>query len=206
MNKGYDNVSWFYDRLSRLVFGNKLHAAECYFLSAIMPADNILIAGGGSGLILEDITKLHPRGLSITYIDASPKMIALAQERNAGDNKVSFIASPVQNIKLSSDYDVIITPFLFDNFAGATATEVFKHLDRSLHSNGQWLYTDFRNTGKAKHGLLLKSMYMFFGTLCGIRTSTLPDMDALFAQHAYELKKESSSMNGFVASMVYVKQ
>jgi len=205
MSNGYDNVSFFYDRLSRLVFGNKLHTAQCHFLAAIMPADHILIVGGGSGQLLNDITKLHPRDLNITYIDASQGMIALAKQRDTGDNKVSFITGQVQHITLSSDYDIIITAFLFDNFAEETAAAIFRHLDSALHTNGRWLYTDFANSHHSTYRLVLKIMYLFFRKLCGIQASQLPDMNKVFSQCGYTQLREQKFMSDFVITREYAK-
>ena len=75
MKNGYDNVSFFYDRLSSLIFGDKLQFPQRYFIEAIPANARVLIVGGGSGWILEAICSHHSKGLAITYIDSSPKMV-----------------------------------------------------------------------------------------------------------------------------------
>ena len=203
MKNGYDNVSLFYDRLSKLIFGKKLIQAQQYLIDTI-PADcHLLIVGGGSGWILDAITALHPSGMNITYIDASPKMIAKAEKHNTGRNNVEFIARQVQDIPLGNDYDVVITPFLFDNFPESEAQLIFRHLDRSLRPEGTWLYADFQNTSNATHKFLLNTMYLFFRLLCGVQAQRLPDMAQQFTSTGFKVLKERFFLGGFVISRSY---
>jgi len=60
MSANYDNASWFYERLSKLVFADTQVSAQEHFLNLILPESNILIVGGGTGQILESITELYP--------------------------------------------------------------------------------------------------------------------------------------------------
>jgi spermidine synthase len=84
MAGNYDNSASFYDGLSRLVFGRTLIAAQVAFLSSIPKNAKVLIIGGGTGWILEEITRLYPSGLTITYVEISANMMALSQKRNTG--------------------------------------------------------------------------------------------------------------------------
>jgi spermidine synthase len=69
MAANFNNSAWFYDGLSRLVYGNALVEAQVYLLQFIRPNSKILIAGGGTGWILEELAKLHPEGLKIAYVE-----------------------------------------------------------------------------------------------------------------------------------------
>src|ERR1700744_542206 len=97
MAANYDNSAWFYDRLSRLVYGKALIRSQIYLLKHIPKNSNILIAGGGTGWILEEIVKIHPSGLTITYVEVSANMMDLSKKRNVQSNKVTFIYEPVEN-------------------------------------------------------------------------------------------------------------
>ena len=204
-NGSYDPVAPYYDLLQRLVFSNSLLRAQEATLHQILPADHIVVAGGGSGMVLESITRLHPSGLTITYIDVSPRMIAKARQRNCGNNKVQFIAAPVQEVALSNDYDIVITPFLFDNFSGEMADAVFQHLHTALRPGGNWLHTDFSTDTGIAHRALLKLMYAFFRVTCGIDANDLPDMDVRFKIRNYSLVEDHRFMKGFVTAKTYRK-
>ncbi len=111
LKRSYDTIAFFYDRLARMAYGRALVNAQLYLLNSIPAGALILIAGGGTGWVLEEIAKIHPSGLTIDYVDASGKMIALAEKRNTGANKVTFITDPIQDVQFGQkEYDVVLTP------------------------------------------------------------------------------------------------
>ena len=206
MKYNYDTVAAWYDRLQRLVFGDALVNAQLYLLQAIPQGAHILIAGGGTGAILEEITRLHPGGLTITFADTSEKMTALARNRNTGDNKVTFFAAPVETVLVNEQYDVVLTPFLFDNFTDEVMKHTFSMMDQHLTKGGIWLYCDFVNSKLMWQRLLLKSMYLFFRLMSGVKASHLPDAEGCFKQHNYTVTARQYFYKGFVTAVVFKKE
>ncbi|HEY2583916.1 MAG TPA: methyltransferase domain-containing protein, partial [Mucilaginibacter sp.] len=100
MAANYNNSAWFYDKLSGMVYGRALINAQVYLLQYIPEGAHVLIVGGGTGWILEEITKIHPSGLQITYVEIAADMIALSKKRNTGNNKVVFINEAIENVSL----------------------------------------------------------------------------------------------------------
>jgi ubiquinone/menaquinone biosynthesis C-methylase UbiE len=205
MPANYDNSAWFYDHLSKLVYGKALIRSQVYLLKHIPKNSTILIAGGGTGWILEEIAKIHSSGLTITYAEISSKMIALSINRNAGNNKVIYINEPVENLPGETQYDVVITPFLFDNFTEATLQKVFAYVHGRLKPTGRWLNTDFKPTGKWWQKFLLKSMLLFFRVVCRIEARELPDIDGIFDLHQYHVVDQKAFFGEFILSTVYQK-
>jgi len=206
MAANYDNSAWFYDRLSRLVYGKALVRSQVYLLKHIPANSTILIAGGGTGWILEEIAKVHSSGLTITYAEISSNMMSLSKKRNTGGNNVIFINEPVENIKADNLYDLVFTPFLFDNFTGQTLQQVFTHIHKRLKTDGTWLNTDFRPTGKWWHTFLLKLMIVFFRAICGIEAKKLPDIEKQFELHQYQVIDQKSFFGEFILSTAYRKK
>ncbi len=190
--------------MARIVYGNTLVDAQRYLLSSIPKGASVLIAGGGTGWVLEELAKIHPSGLSITYIDSSEKMIALSRKRDAGKNVVEFIAAPVETLR-GKLYDAILTPFLLDNFTDDMLALVFPVLDNLLKPTGKWLYCDFQNTSRIWQKALLKTMYVFFRLSCGIKASRLPDANACFSKYGYNVLGQRKFMEGFIAATVYMR-
>ena len=189
-----------------MVYGKALTNAQGYLVRFI-PADaHILIVGGGTGWVLEEITKIHPSGLSIIYIDASAKMTALANTRQVGKNKVTFITSPVESVILDGAFEVVLTPFLFDNFTDNSLRKIFSTIDSHMKPGGKWLHCDFQNTNVFWQKWLLKIMYFFFKVCCGIEASQLPDTDSCFTEFEYEVMTQKAFMSGFVMSTIYTKK
>ncbi|TZF84732.1 class I SAM-dependent methyltransferase [Pedobacter sp. BS3] len=202
----YDNAAWFYDRLSALVFGKALRMAERYALSYIPAGATVLIAGGGTGRVLEDIALIHPSGLTIIYVELSAKMIAHARKRQTGANRIVFVNQPVDTYIPEEKVDVIITNFLFDNFSLFYAEQVFNRLNACLKHHGKWFYTDFQIVGNSFwQRVLLRMMYALFRLLCRVQACKLPGMKQFFEKYSYRQVSRDVFFKGFIEAMVYEK-
>ena len=205
--RNYDPIAGFYDGLAKLVYGKTLINAQLYLLSKIPAASHILIAGGGTGWVLEELARIHPSGLKIDFIDASPKMIALAKKRNAGSNTVKFITQRIQDMQFGMDkYDVVFTPFLFDNFTDQTLKSVFATINQQLGEGGIWLYCDFQDTGMGWQKLMLRVMYVFFRVCCGIEASRLPDAATLFSRYRFRKLEQRTYRKNFIIATLYKRE
>lgn len=85
MNNNYDKLANHYDTLSRLVFFKSQVNSQINQLQYIQENSHVLIVGGGTGWILEELAKVYTNGLKIVYVEISAKMIALSQKRNYKD-------------------------------------------------------------------------------------------------------------------------
>jgi len=205
MPSNYDNSAVFYDQLSRMIFGKALVRAQLYLLRQVPPNSSVLIVGGGTGWILEELSTIHYSGLNITYVEISSRMTALAQKRNTGINQMTFINDAIENTSVNDSYDVIITPFLLDSFTEETLEKAFAHMHQQLKPKGLWLFTDFQLTGKLWQKLMLKSMYFFFRLLCGIETTSLPKIDHQFYKRGYKILFTKTFYGEFIVSTKYQK-
>jgi ubiquinone/menaquinone biosynthesis C-methylase UbiE len=208
MLNNYDRIAPYYDRLSRLVFFKSQVNAQINQLKYLPEHAEILIVGGGTGWILEEIARVRTAGMKITYVEIAEKMINLAKNRNRASNEVHFYHSGIEDFQINPSFDVILTPFLFDNFMEERAAFVFDKLDRSLIEKGLWLMVDFNISGKRgvwwKH-LLLKSMYTFFRLIRMVEAVDLVDMKPYFSRKPYQVLEERYYYNGFIKAVVYQK-
>jgi ubiquinone/menaquinone biosynthesis C-methylase UbiE len=188
-----------------MVFGNALVKAQTYFLPEI-PADaKVLIIGGGTGWILEEIAKTHPTGLNIVYVEISAKMMALSRKRNLDANQVIFINRAIEEVEYPEHFNVIITPFLFDNYKQGDLPATLQHIHQMLKPGGIWLNTDFQLTGKWWQFAMLKSMLLFFKVLCGVESWRLPDVGWEFDKLCYTLIETKLFFRAFVGTRMYKK-
>lgn len=206
MAANYDNAAWFYERLSKLVFGQTQVIAQEYFLNLIKPCSKVLIIGGGTGELLESLTRLHPSGLHITYVEISAKMMALSRRRNIGGNQVTYITAGIEEVNFPSTFDVVITAFLFDNFSEEDLARVFPIINAQVEPGGLWLNTDFQLTGPFWQKLMLKSMYLFFKLLRAVEVTKPPNVIETFKEYGYRLNKEKAFYGNFIIAAVYQKQ
>ncbi|MCF6407838.1 class I SAM-dependent methyltransferase [Chitinophaga filiformis] len=208
MKNNYDNIARYYDFLSRIVFRTAQQDAQTALLPYIAADSKVLIAGGGTGWILEEMTKICPPGLYIYYVEISANMIALAKQRKY-QHAVTFVNMAIEdfNKDRSHTFDVIITPFLFDNFSRERIKPVFLHLHGMLCPGGKWLFTDFHYQQHAPlwQRTLLRSMYIFFRILCHVEADALADIEPLFKEHQYKGLFEAFYFGRFIRTAVYGK-
>ncbi len=203
MPANYNNSAWFYDRLSRLVYGRAMINAQRFLLTFIPSGSKVLIVGGGTGLILEEIAELHAERLKITYVEVASKMIAVAEKRKTGANAVAFINDAIENVRLETDFDVVITSFLFDNFTQHNFELIFAHIHAALKPGALWLICDFQLTGKWWQRVLLKTMFLFFRLICNVEASGLPATQKQFESHGYTNTARKTFYGDFIISEVY---
>lgn len=203
MNKlnRFNFIAPWYDALVKLVFGDSLYVAQCYFLKSIPPDARILILGGGSGKILEPLLRLRPRA-EIWYVEASSAMLELASKKVNADARIHFIHGTGADIPRGSSYHVIVTFFFLDMFSPEALGSFVEKTATHLHADGLWLVTDFINE-KWWHLALLKIMYVFFFIVSGLGTFHLPDWNKVLINNRLKLRASESFFAGFIRSCLY---
>lgn len=204
----YNKIASYYDFLAKLVFGKSLINAQKDQLVYIPAKSKILIVGGGTGWILEEIANVRAEGLSIDYVEASSKMIGIAKKRKIGANMVNFLCSRMENLEETNKYDVVITPFIFDNFEEEQVLTNFLLINQSLKSCGYWLFSDFCVRSKTYlnwKNVLLRTMYLFFRLMAKVQTKRLIDIAPIFDGGNFELIIERWYYKKMIRAAVYQK-
>jgi len=197
----FDSIAKWYDRLVNLVFGQAIKNAQTHFLKELPIDGRLLIMGGGTGWILEEIASIRPN-LKVEYIEASLKMLSLAKEASIDELQVKFTYGTEKDIA-STEYDVIITNFFLDVFEPNELSLVMHHLKGCLSKNGIWLCSDFQKTNKFRHKILLKAMHVFFGLISKLEAKKLMDFDAEFQQLGLHVEQHRLFYKGMIFSSVY---
>lgn len=208
MLNNYDKIADHYDTLSRLVFFKSQVNAQINQLPYIQKNSHVLIVGGGTGWILEELSNIYPIGLKIVYVEISAKMIALSQKRNYKNNHVEFVNIGIEDFKTDVLFDAILTPFLFDNFVEQRAAKVFGQLNEYLKIDGLWFQVDFslnKTNGNWWKCLLLRSMYGFFKLLGIVEAHKLIDMNPYFFKANYLIVEERLYYGSFIKATIFRK-
>lgn len=207
----FDRVAPYYDRLARLVFGRTIQRAQRHFLDQIPPAARVLVVGGGTGGLLPYLLA-KPEVTHVTYLETSAAMLALAQ-RKADDLRVAptatirWVHGDEQALPSDDRYDVVITNFVLDMYAGGALDQLMQRLLKHLHPEGRWLFTDFRLSGQQRHRwwqwAMTRAMYAFFHLTAGIAQQKLPSYHRHFATLRFRLMHEKTFYSEFIVSRVY---
>lgn len=205
MPNNYNRIAFIYDFISRIVFGRSIVRSQVCLLQQIPPKSSVLIVGGGTGWVLEEISKIHSAGLMIDYLEISSAMMKQAMKRDIKNNKVNFIQEPVENYITDNKYNIVFTPFVLDNFSLDKIHIVFARLNDRLKKDGLWLIADFvydKDKSPIWQKALLKIMYFFFRVTCNIETDELVELDPFFAP-GYEKIFETFWYSHFIRSVAY---
>lgn len=199
---GFDRIAPYYDFLARLVFGKSIVRTQTYFLDQIPDRATVLILGGGTGWILNEIM-CQTEVSRIWYIDASHAMVRKAKEKNVHAETIQFIVGALQDLPSEIRFDVVITNFYLDLFTDDHVRNIIHDVKGRLNQKGYWLVSDFVNSSNRWHRLLLWSMYRFFKIVCRIETAKLPSWELLLEGTQLLKLKEKYFYSGFIKSVVY---
>ena len=76
----FNLIAPVYDFLAKMVFGSHLKKAQTIFLNQIKEGDRVLVVGGGTGWILEELNQLN-KPIKVVYVEPSTKMMSLSKAR-----------------------------------------------------------------------------------------------------------------------------
>ena len=207
MHTDFNAIAPFYDGLAKLMYRTKLNDAKVHFLNQLKPNQTILVLGGGTGWLLEQLDALN-LSLKVTFVEASPKMIRYAKKRKVHNLSIEFEeryfdASFLSEVK----YDVVFTNFFLDLFEGLELKRLIQHISTLIVKDGTWILTDFylgKKSSWRKH-LLLWFMYRFFNLFSGLKTKKLEDFKVLIEAEGCIQREEHFYMRQFIQSRCFLK-
>jgi len=201
----YNRIASFYDLLVKIIYGNKLYNAKKHFLPAIKNGSHVLMIGGGTGDVLNEL--LQKPSITVDFIEPSSGMIRQAEKKLPPEynSRVHFIRGTVESIPPGTVYDTVITSFVFDLFKEHDALAFGKTIYPYLKKGGTWLLTDFFKTKNMFQRFILWLMYRFFKITTKIGANDVPGYEKIFQELNLLKKEEYRVMNGFVKSILYIK-
>ncbi|MCO6461590.1 MAG: class I SAM-dependent methyltransferase [Saprospiraceae bacterium] len=205
----YNRIARTYDFLSRIVFWGAQQKIQKGLIKWLKNGDNILIVGGGSGWILEEIAKLNLAKIKITYVEESSKMIQLTRRRQFQTSHVEIIQADIFELKIREKFDVIFTPFLFDHFNKEESQYLFEKLNKCANKSALWINTDFSlNSGAGKwwKKIYMAIIYIFFKWAIHIKNSELTELDPIIIKKGYSKLFEKYTYMNFIHGSIWQKE
>ena len=197
----FDHIAPVYDLLAGLVFGKAIKAAQVHFLDQLPSDGRVLVIGGGTGWIVEELVGRRS-GLEIDYVEASAKMLEKSQLKMKGRSEIRFVHGTEDDIP-EEEYDMIMTNFFLDVFETEKLEKVITVLRSKLKATGIWLVSDFRSTGKRRHNFLLRLMHLFFRYSAALRSKELKDFRYLLSSRELMETDYETFYQGMIFSAVY---
>lgn len=185
----FDKIAHPYRWLEYLTLGKALENCRLHFLPQLLDRRRALILGDGDGRFLAQLLKHNP-GLRADAVDSSAVMLQLLRQRCEAtspntDSRLCTYHQDALSFPLKNSYDLIVTHFCLDCFTRAELDSLIGRIGPRLAPNALWLISEFRVPSgpmRLPAQLLIRSLYLAFRLLTGLRTTRLPD-------HATPLKK-----------------
>ena len=205
-SQGFDWIASYYDSLARLVFGETIRRCQLAYLDKISSTANVLILGGGTGWLLDELFKVNPT-CRVWYVEASKSMLEKARTSAQGlpVSQVSFIHGTEKNLNQITGirFDAVIANFYFDVFTTTSLGSVLKDITNVINPNSKLLVSEFVEATK-RHRVLLFIMYRFFRWTCSIEPTELPDWEDELKRNGFTERDTKAFYDGFIKSSLYV--
>lgn len=203
---GFDWIAPVYDALAFVVFGHRLQQAQAAFLNHIPPDASVLLVGGGTGWLLEQLLlNCHPK--RVLYLEASAQMLARASRRMVRHSvlgSVEFRLGDENSLKPDERFDVVLTPFVLDLFTEETLrSQLIPQLLKAMNPRGLWIVTDFVQPRRNWQKLLLWLMIRFFRLTAGMKAKTLANWQRQLADAGLIRNACQNRVGGMVSAEVW---
>ncbi len=180
----YDILARPYQWLEYLTLGHTLERTRLHYLPAVLHQQHALILGDGDGRFLAQLLAQNPT-LQADAVDTSAAMLQLLRQRCEA-------ASPTAATRLRTHqanaltftpptqqkYDLIVTHFFLDCLTQPELDTLVARITPTLAPGALWLLSDFRipiGPLRLPAKLFVRSLYLAFRILTGLRTTHLPD-------------------------------
>ena len=169
-------------------------------------------SSGRDGRFLCELLRVHPN-VEIDCVDASARMLELARRRierrlPAGATRMRFLQQDIASwMPPYGTYDLIVTHFFLDCFAGDRIAEVVNRLSGAATPSPTWLLADFRvpDRGFARlHAQAwLVAMYRFFSVTARIEATELTDPTPHIQAKGFALARQHLFRRGMLKSQLW---
>ncbi len=155
---GYGPVAGFYDELAAWYSLGRIPRSKRIGLDSLEPGDRVLFAGVGRG---EDALQAARRGVRVTGIDVSHRMLARARSRFAREGlEAEWIQGDATAHAPTRAYDAVVAHYFLNLFDENRAAAALAGLARALRPDGLIVIADFaRPTGAGLARLLAEVYY-----------------------------------------------
>lgn len=178
----FDLIARPYRWLEYLTLGRTLERCRTHFLPLLPERRSALVLGDGDGRFVTSLLVQNPH-LHADALDTSATMLKLlirrahTQATNAA-NRLQTHHTNALTFTPVTTYDLIATHFFLDCLPQIQVDQLIANLSQHLQPHALWLISDFRIPAGPMQPIariFVRSLYLAFRILTGLRTTRLPD-------------------------------
>jgi SAM-dependent methyltransferase len=205
----FDPLARPYRWLEYLTFGHSLWRCRCTFLDQVRAARNALLIGDGDGRFAARLLGVNHR-VHIDVVDSSQAMLETLRQNAAPyrDRVSTYRADARTWIPPRSDYDLVVTHFFLDCLTTDEIAALAERLRRGVAPTARWVVSEFaipdHRFGALLARLLVRSLYLAFRLLTGLRLGRLPDHRLALMHAGFSLASERKLLGGILESEMWM--
>jgi hypothetical protein len=174
----FDRVARPYRLLEHLTFGRALERCRLHFLPRLLDRKQALVLGDGDGRFLAALLAANPH-LEADVVDTSAAMLHLLEQRTQiNATRLRTHQTTALTFTPARTYDLVATHFFLDCLTQPELDALCTRIAPHLTPQALWLVSDFNVPTGSLHWparILVRSLYLGFRILTGLRTTALPD-------------------------------
>lgn len=180
----FDRLARLYQTFEHLTFGPLLARTRTHFLPELRDRRQALVFGDGDGRFLARLLAQNP-ALHADAVDLSPGMLAELNRRCfPWANRLRSHCTDALHFALPVAPDLVVTHFFLDCLTPAELAQLIPHIAARMQPGALWLVSEFRipprGPSRLFARLLIRSLYLAFRLLTGLRVTHLPDYAGTF--------------------------
>jgi SAM-dependent methyltransferase len=211
MKSSFDLISGPYRWLEYLTFGPVLTRCRNHFLPSLADRRRALVLGDGDGRFLARLLAANPE-LHADAVDLSPAMLGLLTRRAhaahlTASARIRTHLADARIFAPTGTYDLIVTHFFLDCLTQRELHDLIAHIRPHLAPGAVWLVSDFRiPTGPLRWPAraLVRSLYLGFRILTGLRTTRLPNHTVALASAGLTRIHRHLSLAGLLTTELWM--
>jgi SAM-dependent methyltransferase len=185
----FDRVARIYRWAEYISLGPLLERTRKHYLTQLTACHRALVLGDGDGRFLARLLRQNP-SLHAVAVDTSATMLQLLTKRCA------FSGSRLETTQTSAlvanappQTDLIVTHFFLDCLAQQDVDHLTQRISAQLQPGALWLLSDFAVPNnpllRPLARLYIRSLYLAFRLLAGLRQTRLPDPQISLTQAGF---------------------
>jgi SAM-dependent methyltransferase len=186
----FDRVARVYRWAEYISLGTLLQRTREHFLPELADRRRALVLGDGDGRFLARLLQ-HNTALQALAVDTSAAMLSLLQHRCtfAADRLQTRCGSALDE-DLPKNTDLIVTHFFLDCLTQPEVQALTQRLGHAAQTGTLWLLSDA--------AIYVRSLYLAFALLTGLRVKHLPDPQRALAAEGFEQLARHQRLGGLL--------
>lgn len=205
----FDHIARPYRWLEYLSLGRALERCRFHFFPQLLDCRRALILGDGDGRFTAKFLATNTL-IEVDAVDISQAMLALLRQGSeaASERLRTHLADarvfPYESA--SKPYDLVVTHFFLDCLTQPELDELVTRIVPALAPGALWLISDFRipeGPMRLPARVYVRSLYLAFRMLTGLKTTQLPDYASPFAEQGLTCKARHRSLAGLLTTELW---